>query len=55
VVAFTLSPGDCTDISAAPALLDKIPAPARHLADKGHDADSLRRRLAAAKTEAVIP
>ncbi|MFV0515149.1 MAG: transposase [Jhaorihella sp.] len=54
-VAFTLSPGNCADISAAPALLDKIPAPARLLADKGYDANSLRRRLAATKTEAVIP
>ena len=54
-VAFTLSPGNCADISAAPALLDKIPAPARLLADKGYDANSLRRRLAATKTEVVIP
>lgn len=29
--------------------------PARLLADKGYDANSLRDRLAAAKTEAVIP
>ena len=39
----------------APALLDKCPAPTRLLADKGYDANSLRSRLAATKTEAVIP
>ena len=54
-VAFTLSPGNHADISEAPALLDKCPAPKRLLADKGHDANSLRDRLAADKAEAVIP
>jgi transposase len=54
-VAFTLSPGNHADISEAPALLDKCPAPTRLLADKGYDANSLRDRLAATETEAVIP
>jgi transposase len=54
-VAFTLSPGNHADISEAPALLDKCPAPNRLLADKGYDAGSLRSRLAATRTEAVIP
>ena len=54
-VAFTLSPGNHADISEAPALLDKCPAPSRLLADKGYDANSLRDRLAQTKTEAVIP
>ena len=54
-MAFTLSPGNHADISEAPALLDKCPAPARLLADKGYDANSLRDRLAATATEAVIP
>jgi putative transposase len=54
-VAFTLSPGNHADISEAPELLDKCPAPARLLADKGYDANSLRERLATSKTEAVIP
>ncbi len=54
-MAFILSPGNCTDISAAPALLDKMPPPARLLADKGYDANSLRARLKATKTEAIIP
>ena len=54
-MAFTLSPGNHADISEAPALLDKCPAPTRLLADKGYDANSLRDRLAATETEAVIP
>jgi transposase len=54
-VAFTLSPGNHADITEAPALLDKCPPPARLLADKGYDANCLRDRLAATRTEAVIP
>ncbi len=54
-MAFSLSPGNHADISEAPELLDKCPAPTRLLADKGYDANSLRDRLAATETEAVIP
>ncbi|WP_198590245.1 IS5 family transposase [Paracoccus zhejiangensis] len=54
-VAFLLGHGNGADISAAPALLDKLPPPGRLLADRGYDANSLRARLAASKTEAVIP
>lgn len=54
-MAFTLSPGNHADISEAPALLDKCPAPNRLLADKGYDANSLRDRLATTETQAVIP
>ena len=54
-MAFTLSPGNCADITAAPELLDMMPAPRRLLADRGYDAGSLRERLSASKTEAVIP
>ena len=54
-MTFTLGPGNQADISAAPALLDKVSPPARLLADRGYDANSLRDRLAATKTEAVIP
>jgi putative transposase len=54
-VAFSLSPGNWADISAAPALLDKRPPPARLLADRRSDANSLRARLAASASEAVIP
>ena len=54
-MAFLLGPGNGADISAAPALLDMLPPPTRLLADKGYDANSLRARLAASATEAVIP
>ena len=54
-VAFALSPGNWADISVAPDLLDKLSAPMRLLADRGYDANSLRVRLKASKTEAVIP
>ncbi len=54
-VAFILSPGNLADISLAPALLSLLPAPNRLLADKGYDANSLRRSLAETATEAVIP
>lgn len=54
-MAFSLSPGNHADISEAPALLDKMPPPTRLLADKGYDANSLRQRLAATRTAAVIP
>lgn len=54
-MAFTLGPGNEADICAATALIDKCPAPRRLIADRGYDANSLRRRLAAAQTEAVIP
>ncbi len=54
-MAFTLSAGNHADISEAPALLDKSLPPARLLADKGYDANSLRDRLAETKTQAVIP
>ena len=54
-MAFTLSPGNHADITEAPALLDKCAPPTRLVADKGYDANSLRARLAATDTEAVIP
>ena len=54
-MAFLLTPGNNADISAAPALLDRMPAPSRLLADRGYDANSLRKRLRACTTEAVIP
>jgi transposase len=49
------APGNWADLSAAHALLDKMRAPIRLLPDRGHDANSLRARLAANATEAVIP
>lgn len=54
-MAFTIGPGNQADISAASTLLDKVPPPSRLLADRGYDANSLRSRLEATQTEAVIP
>jgi transposase len=54
-VALLLTPGNSADISAAPSLLAARSAPRRLIADKGYDANSLRRALEAQKTEAVIP
>lgn len=47
--------GNHADITEAPALLAKCPAPTRLLADKGYNANSLGDRLAEAVTEAIIP
>ena len=55
VAAFSLTPGNVADISAAPDLLASRPAPRRLIADKGYDAMSLRPSLAERRTEAVIP
>ncbi|WP_428548311.1 IS5 family transposase [Profundibacter sp.] len=55
IAAFSLTPGNIADISAAPALLATMPAPRRLLGDRGYDANSLRATLARAGTEAVIP
>ena len=54
-VALLLTPGNSADISAAPSLLAARSAPRRLIADKGYDANSLRRTLQAQQTEAVIP
>ncbi len=50
-----LTPGNIADITAAPALLAAMPPGARLIADKGYDANSLRRRLDQSGTQAVIP
>lgn len=55
LAAFSLTPGNVADISAAPELLASLPAPRRLIADKGYDANSLRHALAEGRTEAVIP
>ncbi len=54
-MAFSLTPGNVADITAAPALLSAMPAPRRLIADKGYDANSLRWTLSSDHTEAVIP
>ncbi len=54
-LALALTAGNVSDITAAPALLDRA-ANARHvLGDKGYDADSLRLALRRAGTVPVIP
>jgi transposase len=50
-----LSAGNINDISMAEALLAAAGPVRRLLADKGYDANHLRRRLAAQGAEAVIP
>ena len=50
-----LSPGNVNDIAMAPALLEGTGAITRLIADKGYDANSLRRLLADQEAEAVIP
>ena len=55
IAAVSLTPGNVADISAAPALLAATPAPRRLIADKGYDANSLRKTLRKVRTEAVIP
>ena len=53
--ALMLSAGNVSDVTAAPALLERA-KPMRYLvADKGYDADHLRRALRAAGTTPVIP
>jgi len=50
-----LSAGNINDISMAEALIQAAGPFRKLLADKGYDADHLRRRLAERGTEAVIP
>jgi transposase len=51
-----LTPGNVTDVKAAPELLARIGVRTRYLlADKGYDADALRRSLRQAGFVPVIP
>lgn len=50
-----LSAGNINDITMAQALIEAAGSFRRLLADKGYDADHLRKRLAERGTEAVIP
>ena len=50
-----LTPGNVSDMRAAPNLLERARKPGVLLADKGYDADALRRSLRAAGTTPVIP
>jgi len=50
-----LTAGNINDISVAAALLDRAGPVRRLIADKGYDANHLRRLLAERQAEAVIP
>jgi transposase len=50
-----LTPGNVSDIKAAPALLERAGRMRYLLGDKGYDADSLRRSLREAGAILVIP
>ena len=50
-----LTPGNINDITVAPDLLAAVDRIERLIADKGYDADRLRRWLAERGAEAVIP
>jgi len=55
-VVIHLTPGNATDIKTAPELLARVPGRLRRLvADRGYDADGLRRGLRSAGTNPVIP
>ena len=51
----TLTPGNVADVKAAPGLLGRVDAAGYLIADKGYDADALRRSLRKAGTVPVIP
>jgi transposase len=54
-IALHLTPGNTADIRAAPVLLAALGRFTRLIADRGYDADGLRRDLAAAGRRPVIP
>ena len=53
--AITLTPGNVADVSAAPALLERAVGARHILADKGYDADALRRAIRGSGAVPVIP
>ena len=54
-IALHLTPGNTADIRAAPAVLAAAGGFTRVIADRGYDADSLRRDLRAGGHQPVIP
>jgi len=54
-VAFTLTPGQAHDLAGVGALLKKVPAPRRLIADRAYDARKLRDWLTERGCEPVIP
>lgn len=53
--AITLTPGNVADVSAAPTLLEHAAGARYILADKGYDADALRRTIRGIGAVPVIP
>jgi transposase len=53
--AFTLTPGNVSDMKAAPVLLSQLNGARYLLADKGYDANALRSALRSQGTVPVIP
>lgn len=53
--AFTLTPGNVSDMKAAPVLLSQLNGARYLLGDKGYDANSLRSALRSQGTVPVIP
>ena len=53
--AFTLTAGNVSDITAAPALLSRMKGVRYLIGDKGYDADALRTSLRKSGTVPVIP
>ncbi|MBZ0325128.1 MAG: IS5 family transposase [Alphaproteobacteria bacterium] len=54
-VAFALTPGNVHDLVGAATMLERIPTPAKLLADRAYDARKLRDWLTARGCEPVIP
>jgi transposase len=54
-LALTLSAGNVSDIKVAPQLLSRLPKAGYVIADKGYDANALRRSLRDAGAIPVIP
>ena len=54
-MALLLTAGNINDISVARALLQRVGPVRRLIADRGYDANHLRRFLAEQRAEAVIP
>jgi transposase len=50
-----LTPGNISDITVAPILIEKVSGARYVLGDKGYDADALRRQLRRAGAVPVIP
>jgi IS5 family transposase len=54
-IALPLTPGNTSDIKAAPTLIAAAGRLKRFIADGGYEANGLRRELKAAGTKPIIP